>query len=137
MQTPLQLAAQWVGYHIVKFLLDKGANVNAISNDDAIVADIKRSWVKLGENNKDDLKKLILSRGTKGYYLKYYLTPLRIALRRYIQYNNALRPQLKAEKSKIEDLLRQRGGKSLCLFLAKDLPSFIKEDIEVISTLIS
>jgi hypothetical protein len=132
-QTPLQLAAQWASYHVVEFLLDNGADVNAIGNDDAIVADIERSWVEWGENNEDDLQESILGRGTN----EAYLTPLRIASRRYIRHGDALRPQLEAEKSKIEDLLRQRGGKSLCLFPVKDLPSYVEEDMEVMSTLTS
>jgi ankyrin repeat protein len=59
-QTPLQLAAKRAGYHVVEFLLDNGADANAIGNDDAIVADIKRSWPEWGENNEDDLKEAIL-----------------------------------------------------------------------------
>jgi len=132
--TPLQLAAASASYHVVELLLDKGADVNAIGNDDAIVADIKRSWIKRGENIEHELQELILKRGT--YYDKY-LTPLRIASRRYIWSGDALRPQHEAEKSKIKDLLRQRGGKSLCLFPVRDLPGYVEEDMETMSTLTS
>jgi hypothetical protein len=132
-QTPLQLAAQWASYHVVEFLLDNGADVNAVGNDDAIVADLKRSWIEWGENDEDDLEESILGRGTN----EAYLTPLRIASRRYIRQNDALRPQLETGESKIEDLLRQRGGKSLCLFPVKDLPGYVEEDMEVMSTLTS
>lgn len=127
-ETPLQIAAKYTDCAVVELLLDAGADVNAVGDDEAVVAHIQRDWQDWGDNDLDSLNDSILKRGVSWNYK----TPLWIASKRYNRDKDTERG--KAEQEKIMDLLKRRDGKSLCLFPVKGLPGYVEEDTESMST---
>lgn len=99
--TPLQVAARYHDHSVVKILLEAGVYVNAVGDEEAIVATIQRDC---SIEYHVDLNERIRTRGS----LLNYQTPLRIAET--------------ASFILIRDILMKYGGESLRLFPIKDLP---------------
>lgn len=114
--TLLQLAVSCQNIDIVKMLLDAKADVNAVGNDDAVVASIKSRYSGFEDDEISvEMEEEIHDRGKWDKYD----TPLRIA-----------------EKNGLIDikfLLWSHGAKSLHLFPVKGLPGYVEEDIKAIS----
>lgn len=91
----------------MEYLLDRGAEVNAIGHDDAVVASIKRSFAGCEDNQEQRIR----DRGTGFFEF----------------------PPKGAEMLRIRDLLGRHGGISLCLFPVKGLPGYAEMDIQAMS----
>jgi hypothetical protein len=134
-KTPLQVAAKNHNCHVAKLLLDAGAHVNAVADDEAVVVKI-RQWYTQAQSEEDlyiqqEIDKDIRERG-KG---DSYLTPLRIVETRSNYETRGTRKynDLEQESADVKQLLIERGGKSLSLFPVKDLPGYVEADIKSIS----
>ncbi len=141
--TALQAAAICDCSAIVRLLLNAGAHVNAVGNDEAIVAGVERGTITednpfISEVDVDDIDKDRYSQ-TEIQRLIYirnrfqnYQTPLRIVENRLGHADGETRDELLAMKN----ILEEKGGKSLNLFpeeklwdwmLANDpSPSFVE-----------
>lgn len=123
--TPLQVACISHGYDIVEQLLKAGAHVNAVGDDEAVVAAIQRDCsTEVGRFSQVDIEEGIRTRGI----LPYYLTPIRMLVKH--RYCPLL--DLKVDGTRIKNLLIQYGGKSLNLFPIKDLPGCEEADFQAL-----
>jgi hypothetical protein len=128
-ETPLQAAVR-KGYEyyfaLVRVLLEAGADVNAVGDDEAVVKGFK--YDHRNEVDQNLISKIVYERGKA----RNYDTPLRLA--KTIRYTkNATDYRYKTEESMRTDLkklLKSYGAKSLHLFPVKDLPGYVEADIE-------
>lgn len=123
--TPLQVAVIIHSYGIVVQLLKAGTLVNAVGDDEAVVAAIQRDCsTEVGKFSQVDIEEGIRTRGI----LPYYLTPVRMLVER----RDTLHSNLIQDTAQIGNLLIQYGGKSLNLFPIKDLPGYEEADFQAL-----
>lgn len=113
-ETPLQAAiSRGHNIAIIRFLLEAGADVNGVGNDEAVIIRIRHDYRGGG---RDHIDNMIHERGGEHYYD----TPLRIA-------------ENKRNTRALIELLESHGAKSLHLFPVKDLPGYAEADMKTIS----
>lgn len=118
--TPLQAATMSHDAVAVGQLLEAGAHVNAVGDDEAVVAAIQRDCgTEVGRFSQVGIEEWIRTRGI----LSYYQTPLRILGEHEVGHTGNM----------IKDILIDYGGKSLNLFPIKDLPGYEEADFHALS----
>jgi hypothetical protein len=101
-------------------MLDARADTNAVSEDEVVVTKIRaeHEW-------DEDIDETINYRRLEWYYD----TPLKIVMKQ-IEGATPSTQEL-TTLTELKDLLKSYGGKPLHLFPIKDLPRYVKEDVEL------
>ena len=140
--TPLQAAALCNDSWFVKLLLDAGAHVNAIGDDEAIVAGIKRrsTTEQLPLITESDLDRTVCDFDFEEQYLtrneiselirkrssrRNYETPLRIVENQLDRAGDSENRHILLE---MKEYLVEKGGKSLKLYPGQNFQGHLKAD---------
>jgi hypothetical protein len=124
--TPLQAAVMdYSNVMLVRKLLEAGADVNAVGDDEAVIERLKHLRRHPTTEKQDSTLEVEIN--ARGLYYPYYATPLQIVKSREYYTNESGTESYKDEerdRAEIEEILTFYGGKSLWLFPVEGLPGY-------------